>query len=312
MSRPIWKGSLGFSLVNIPVALLSGLERSGEQLHELHRTDGSRIERRLFCSREGIEIERDEAIRAYDHEGEMIEITDAEVESVAPYRSRTIDIETFAPLGSIDAALFDGPYFLVPGDESEGALRAFQLLVGALEDERKAAIARFVLRSRERLAAISPVDDRLKLHTLHYPDELRSSDLVDGASGAVDEKQLEEATRLIERMKVAWDPAKLDDDRAQRIRRLAQEKLARGDLVRERPEPAARDEEEGDVLAALQKSLDEVYGRSGRAGGRARAKRARRPLADLSKEELYKRARNRNLPGRSKMTKSELEKALRE
>lgn len=316
--RPIWTGSVGFGLVNIPVAILSGLRSPEEELHERHARDGSRIERKLFCSREEVEIQREDVERAFDLEGTMVPITDEEVESVAPYPSRTIDIECFISVDDLVPTLRERPYFLDPGDQGEGSLRAYHLLASALEAEKQAAMARFVMRSSERLAAITSTGRRLCLETLHYPNELRSHDGLDLGISEVDDAEVSDAIRLIEGMSSEWHPEALDDERAQRLRRLASEKQARGELVR--PESGAEPEPPEDLMAALKKSLDDVYSGPGDRRGRKRSRRPRarrraaRPTGaksgGLTRDELYERARKMDIPGRSRMSKKELEKAV--
>lgn len=307
--RPIWSGSVGFGLVNIPVKILSGVRPTEEQLHERHAPDGSPIERHLFCSAEGVEIDRSDISRAYEYDGTMIPISDSEIESVAPYHSRTIDIEKFVPADDFDRGLIDRPYFLDPGDEGEGALRSYRLLARVLEEEEKAAIARFVMRSGERLAAITSTGGRLRLHTLHFPAEVRPADVVNRGAAEVGVKELKEARRLIEQMRTEWEPESFDDHRAQRVRRLAREKQARGELAH--PKTEAEPKPGGDLMGALQKSLDETYAR-GEAKPRKRRRKGRGLVrtAGLSKEELYEQAKQMDIPGRSKMTKEELEEAI--
>lgn len=310
MSRPIWTGSVGFGLVNIPVAIIAGLRPADEPLHERHGVDGSPIERRVFCSREDIEISRDEIARAYEWDDRMIPVTDSEIESVAPYPSKTIDIERFVPVDGFDRALVDRPYFLEPAEKGEGSLRSYALLARILAETGRAAIARFVMRSGERLAAISAAGDRLRLRTIHFPAELRDPESVETGADEVGKREVEETARLLRELALDWTPAQLDDFRAQRIRRLAREKLARGELVR--PENETEPAQEEDLMGALQKSLDEAYkkghGRPSRRGGTPG--RPRQKGRELTRDELYERAKRMDIPGRSKMSKRELEEAI--
>lgn len=322
MSIPIWSGSVGFGLVNIPVVLLSGLRPRAEQLHEHHVTDGAQIERRLFCASENEMIGREEVARAFQLDGRMIPIEDEEVESVAPYRSKTIDIERFVPEGDVDRQILDRPYLLAPADESEGALRSYRLLASVLRSERRIGIGRFVMRSREQLVMVHCRGEHLALHTLHFPDAARDHDKVDSAPEVgVGDTALEKARTLVRELAIDWTPEQIEDEQAQRLRRLAREKLAKGELIA--PERSETEEREAvpDLMSALQTSLNEVFGKPGssrnrrqRGGGGRKADRGetKAKRSEMSKEELYELAKLMKVPGRSKMNKEQLAKAVSE
>ena len=153
MPRALWAGSLSFGLVNVPVRLFSAARDLDYHFNELHEKDKVRIEQRRFCSKEDVEVMYEEVAHGYDLDGKQVIVTDAELGSVEPRKTRTIDIEAFVELDEIDPIYFDHPYLIVPAGESEGTLRAYRLLVEVMGRTERAALGRFVMRTKEYLAA---------------------------------------------------------------------------------------------------------------------------------------------------------------
>ena len=147
MPRALWSGSLSFGLVNVPVQLVSAARDLDYHFHQLHEKDKVRIEQRRFCSEEDVEVTWEEVAHSYDDDGKQVVITDAELGSVEPRKTRTIDIEAFVNLTDVDPIYFDHPYYLVPAGESEGTLRAYRLLVEVMDRSERVALGRFVMRS---------------------------------------------------------------------------------------------------------------------------------------------------------------------
>src|SRR5437763_449165 len=129
MARSLWTGSLSFGLVNVPVQLVSAARDLDYHFHQLHHKDTSPIEQRRFCSQEDQEVTWEEVAHAYDLDGQQVVVTDEELASVQPRKTRTIEIEAFVDLPAVDPIYFDHPYFLVPAGDSDGTLRAYRLLV---------------------------------------------------------------------------------------------------------------------------------------------------------------------------------------
>src|SRR3954462_1407626 len=132
MPRSLWNGSLSFGLVNVPVELVSAARDLDYHFHELHAKDKARIEQRRFCSKEDVEVQWEEVAHAYDLDGKQVVVTDEELASVQPRKTRTIDIEAFVELADVDPIYLDHPYFLVPAGDSQGTLRAYQLLASVM------------------------------------------------------------------------------------------------------------------------------------------------------------------------------------
>src|ERR1051325_730089 len=154
MARALWSGSLSFGLVNVPVQVVSAVRDLDLHFHQLHAKDKVRIEQRRFCSKEDIEVGIEEVAHSYDLDGKTVIVTDEELASVQPRKTRTIDIEAFVPLAELDPIYFDHPYFLIPAGDSEGTLRAYRLLVEAMGSTDRVALGRVVMRTKEYLVAI--------------------------------------------------------------------------------------------------------------------------------------------------------------
>jgi DNA end-binding protein Ku len=301
MARALWTGSLSFGLVNVPVALFSAVRDLDLHFHQLHAKDAARIDTRRFCSEEDREIPLEEIGHAYDVEdGKTVVVTDEDLEAVAPRKTRTIDIEAFVDLAEIDPIYFDHPYFLAPTGESEGPRRAYQLLVEGMRRSDQVALGRFVMRTKEYLVAIRVRDERLALTTMLFGDEVRPAKGIATGGKKPAARQLDAAVELIEALSTDWDPAAWKDCYRARLEKVIDRKR-KGKRI-SAPKPAKAPSPVPDLMAALERSLAEATGRSG-GGERSR-------LSDLSRDELYERAQEEDVPGRSSMTKDDLVKAL--
>jgi DNA end-binding protein Ku len=327
MPRPIWSGSISFGLVNVPVALFSAARDLGVHFNQLHEKDAARIETRRFCEKEDKEVPYEEIGRAFDLEdGKSVVVTDEELQEVAPRRTRTIDIEAFAGSDEIDPIYFDHPYFLAPVGDSDGTRRAYQLLVEAMDREDQVAIGRFVMRTKEYLVAVQVRDGRLALTTMRWGDEIRPAKGIDNGGKKPAKAQLDQAVALIEALSADWDPSEWKD----RYRERLEDVIARKRKGQTIKAPAQEQEEPSpvpDLMAALERSLAEARGGGSRSkseskpGSKSKSKSKSKPggkgaeardgeLAGLSREELYERAQDEDVPGRSSMSKGELIDAL--
>ena len=306
MPRSLWTGSVSFGLVNVPVQLVSAVRDVDLHFHQLHEEDGARVEQRRFCAEEDREVPFEEIGRAFDLDGEQVVLTDDELASVAPRRTRTIDIASFVDLADVDPIFFDHPYFLVPAGDSEGAHRAYRLLVEVLGQTERAALGRFVLRAKEHLAILQVREDRLAITTMRFADEVRDRGEVEDEvpSKKPTKGQLDTAVKLVESLAAGWDPTAYEDRYRARLQAVVDDRK-KGKTVKAPEaddEPAPAD----DLLAALKRSLDEVRG-----GGGSASDDGGDDLEDLSKDELYERAQAEDVPGRSSMSKKELVAALK-
>src|SRR4051812_33320621 len=209
MPRSLWNGSLSFGLVNVPVELVSAARDLDYHFHELHEKDKARIEQRRYCSKEDVEVMFEEVAHAYDLDGKQVIVTDAELASVEPRKTRTIDIEAFVQLEDVDPVYFDHPYLVVPAGDSEGTLRAYRLLVEVMGRTERAALGRFVMRTKEYLAAIRAREGGLTLSTMLFHDEVRpTKPIAGGGRKKPAKKELDQAGALIEGPSTDWEPGR--------------------------------------------------------------------------------------------------------
>ncbi len=305
MARTLWSGSLSFGLVNVPVRLTSAARDLDLHFRQLHEKDGAAIEQRRYCSEEEKEVEWEEVGRGYElDDGEQIVLTDEELASVEPRKTRTISVEAFVDLDDVDPIYFDHPWFLTPKGESEGTLRAYQLLVDVMESTDRAALGRFVMRTKEYLVLVRPRDGLLALTTLRFHDEVRPTDEIAPGGRKPAKGKIEGAIAVIESLSTEWEPERYTDLYRERLQGVIEDKKKgkriKAPELEEEPKPAP------DLMAALQDTLDRMGSgkRPSRAGGNGGG------LEKLSREELYERAQKEDVPGRSKMSKDELIEAL--
>src|SRR4051794_29107393 len=318
MARSLWTGSLSFGLVNVPVQLVSAARDMDYHFNQLHETDHVRIEQRRYCSEDGKELDWEEVAHSYDLDGRQVVVTDEELASVQPRKTRTIQIEAFVDLAEVDPIYFDHPYFLVPSGDSEGTLRAYRLLVEVMGETERAALGRFVMRSKEYLAAVRVRDGALTVTTMRFSDEVRPTDHVPTGGSKPGRNELEQAVAVIEELSTDWDPERYTDCYRERLRRVIEAK--RKNRTVHAPEPESEPSPVPDLMAALQRTLANVRGgREARADGDGDGADGRRgdedgrsgeDLAGLTKAELYERAQERDIEGRTKMSKDELVEAL--
>jgi DNA end-binding protein Ku len=308
MPRALWSGSLSFGLVNVPVQLMSAARDLDYHFHQLHQKDKARIEQRRYCSEEDVEVGWEEIARSFELDsGKEVVVTDEELASVEPRKTRTIDVEAFVDLADIDPIYFDHPYFLVPAGDSEGTMRAYRLLVEAMGNHDRVALGRFVMRTKEYLVAVRVRDGALALTTMLFHDEVRPTGAVPTGGKKPAKGELDNAISLIEALSEDWDPDSYTDCYRERLRKVIERKR-KGQTI-EAPEAEKQPKPVPDLMEALQATLKNV-----RAGDDPRTKPEQDgsdgELSGLSREELYERAQHQKVPGRTKMSKKELVEAL--
>src|SRR5918999_5842331 len=196
MPRAIWSGSISFGLLNVPVKLYSAVSKQTIRFKELREADGSRVRHKRVAEADGKEVSYDDIVKGYEFAPDQyVTVTRDELSELNPKRTRAIEVQDFVDLDDIDPIYFEQPYYLGP---DKGAAHAYALLVQAMTDARKVAIARFVLRNKEHLAAIRPMDDVLTMATMRFHDEVTSpkdldSDVFDAKPGKPDKRELEMA-----------------------------------------------------------------------------------------------------------------------
>jgi DNA end-binding protein Ku len=263
MPAGIWNGTLSFGLVAVPVRMVSATRDLDVRFHQVDADTGERIQIHRVCEADGQEIPWEDIGRGYDLEGQLVTLTDDELEAAAPERTHTIEIEEFVSLDEIDPAQFDHPYYLIPSSESEGTTRAYRLLRDAMASTNQAAIGRVVLRSNEYLVAVREHDGLLALTTMLFADELRGSDQIDavptGSTGEPKRGEVTEAVKLIEAMSRDFNPDAYEDLYRERLLALVESK--RSSKRSKKPPKAVEPEEPEaapDLMAALRQSLERV------------------------------------------------------
>jgi DNA end-binding protein Ku len=252
----IWSGTISFSLVAIPVQLVMAVEPGRVSFRMLHNKDYSPLSRRMFCPREETIVPPDEIIRGYEiGPDKYIVITDEELESVTPDRSRTIEIIEFIDMKEVDSIYFDHPYYLVP---SRGGEKAYSLLVEVMRRTNKAGLAKFVLGEREYLVAVKSTEGALCLIMLHYSEEILPYEDIVPKKGDVESAEKSRMKKIIDEMTANFNPDKYADQRRKKIIKLLEKKVKAKAAV-EGPEVEGEEGEgPADLVAVLQESMRKV------------------------------------------------------
>jgi DNA end-binding protein Ku len=267
--RAIWNGAISFGLVTIPVKLYPATEQKDVRFHLLHKTDGARIVEKRFCERENVEVGWDDLVRGYEvAKGEYVILDPEEIDAARPESSTTIEIGDFVELSEIDPIYFEKSYFLEPA--AAGA-KPFNLLMRALEETGRVAVARVTIRSKERLATLRTYDGTLVLETMFWPDEIRSTgglDLPAEDERKVSSRELQMAEALVQNLSARFDPAQYRDQYRAALEELIRRKMKgeQRNQRRRRPEPKVVD-----LMEALQASVSAMRHRAGGQAGGPRA-----------------------------------------
>ena len=260
MARSLWTGSLSFGLVNVPVALYSGVRDRDLHFRQLHASDGAPIETQRWCSKEDTEVPYEEIGHGFQlDDGTQVVLTDEELAAAAPERTATIEIEQFVDLDDVDPIYFDHPYLLAPAGSDDGTLRAYRLLVEVMSATERAALGRLVMRAKESLAIIRAREGALTLTTMRFADEVRSAKDVDAATQkkfAPSRAQLKAAVDIIEALGQDWEPERYKDRYRQRLQRVMARKR-KGETIAA-PDRERTDEAPPDLMDALERTLAEL------------------------------------------------------
>ena len=281
MARAIWTGSISFGLLNVPVRLYSAVSRKSVSFRELRASDSSRIRHKRVAEADGEEVPYEDIVKGYEIAPEQyVVMTREELEELDPKKTKAIEIQDFVDLDDIDPIYFDHPYYLGP---DKGAEKAYALLVKAMSDSNKVAVARFVLRNREYLAAIRPMDKVLTMATMRFADEVvqpaELEDVIPEDGRKLEPREVEMAKQLIDSLSGDFDPEKYWDEYRAELLELIERK-ARGEEVVEAVSEAPKPTKAPDLMAALEESLAAVKGEPLGAG----AKRDGAPKGDGAKK----------------------------
>ncbi len=290
MARAIWSGSISFGLLNVPVKLYSAVARRSIGLREVRESDGARIRHRRVAEGTDEEVPYEKIVKAFEIAPDRyVPLAKEEMEALAPEKSRAIEVRDFVDLEEIDPIYFDSPYYLGPAD---GAERAYSLLARAMEGSGKVAIARFVFRNKEHLAAIRPADGVLTLTTMRFADEVvppaELEDVLPAEKPKVAKREVEMAEQLIDSLTRRFDPGAYRDEYREQLLALIERKAEGKDVLAApataEPEPTKAP----DLMAALEQSIAAVQSKGDGvaakkpAAKKRRAAKAKKPVAKKS------------------------------
>jgi DNA end-binding protein Ku len=288
MPRAIWSGAISFGLVNIPVKLYSAVSRKTVQFNQLDGETGSRIRQKRVNAESGEEVPFAQIVKGYElGEGRYVTITDEELSSLDPEATRSIDLQEFVLQAEIDPVFYDAAYYLVP---DQGARKAYALLVEAMSGAGRVGLAKFVMRTKQYLAAMRPVDGVLMLSTMVYADEINPASSIDGLDDLADieltaaERAM--AQQLIESLSADFEPEKYEDDYRNRVLELIDRKANGEEIVMAAEGPAPT--QVVDLMAALEASVaaaKEARKRHPAAGAEATAKVKERSTRTAAKSD---------------------------
>lgn len=272
MPRAIWTGAISFGLVTVPVRLYSAVSRKTVRFNQLDSTDNGRIAQKRVNPRTGEEVPYERIVKGFEIAPDRyVVVTNEELDALDPEKTRTIDIEDFVEQAEIDPIFYDHPYYLAPGP---GGAKPYRLLLDAMRETGKVAIARVVIRSKESLVAIRPAGDVLEMSTMLFADEVndpaRLDDLPDPDDVKTTERELEIAKQLVDSLAGPFQPDKYHDTYREEVLALIERK-ASGEEIVVQETPEEEPTEAPDLMAALQASLDQVRGDQPKKGKPKRA-----------------------------------------
>jgi DNA end-binding protein Ku len=287
MPRSIWTGAISFGLVTVPVKLYSAVQRKSVRFHQLSGKSGVRIAQKRVDPTTGDEVAYEDIVKGYEiAPDQYVRIEPAELESLDPKKTKTIEITDFVALDDIDPIFYDHPYYLAP---AAGGAKPYRLLYDAMQETRRVAIAKVVIRQKENLVAIRPMEGGvLGMSTMVFADEVVPPDRLDDLPGDVEAtpQEVEMAKLLIDQLAADFEPEKYSDTYREDVLALIERKAAGKEIA---VQPALEEEAKPvpDLMAALKASLDAVQ--KGDGAAKPRPKRAPAKKAPAKKKAASKR-----------------------
>jgi DNA end-binding protein Ku len=282
MPRAIWTGAISFGMVTVPVKLYSAVNRKTVRFHQLSGKTGVRVSQKRVDSQSGEEVPYESIVKGYELAPDRyVVIEPGELETLQPKKTKTIEIEDFVELSQIDPVYYDHPYYLAPGP---GGAKPYRLLLEAMRETGKVAIARVVIRSKEQLVAVRPMGDALGMATMLFADEVlapdRLDELADAAEVKTTKRELDIAKQLVDSLAGDFEPDRYSDTYRADVLALIERK-AQGEQIAVQPAPEEVTAPAPDLMSALKASLEAVRAREGdRPGPGKRSKpAAKKPAA---------------------------------
>lgn len=275
MARAIWSGSISFGLLNVPVKLYSAVARRNIALREIRDSDSARIKHRRVAEGTDEEVPYENIVKAYEiTPGQYVPLSKDEMSSLAPEKTRAIEVQDFVDLDEIDPIYFDSPYYLGP---AEGAEKAYALLAKAMESSGKVAIARFVFRNKEHLAALRTNGGVLTLTTMRFADEVvptsELEEVLPEKAPKVAKREQEMAEQLIDSLSTDFDPSAYRDEHREQLLALIERKAEGKEIVASDAE-APQATKAPDLMAALEESIAAVKDKGAKPGKAAKKSKA--------------------------------------
>ena len=277
MPRAMWTGAISFGMVSVPVKLYSALNKKSVRFHQLSGKTGVRIAQKRVDPQSGEEVAYEDVVKGYEIAPDRyVVIEPGELETLQPKKTKTIEIEDFVELSQIDPVYYDHPYYLAPGP---GGAKPYKLLLEAMRETGKVAIARVVIRSKEQLVALRPMGDALGMATMIFADEILSPDRLDEVSDAGEVKttkrELDIAKQLVESLAGEFEPDRYSDTYREEVMALIERK-AQGEKIAVQPAAEEVSSPAPDLMSALKASLDAVRAREGESTGKAKKPAAKK------------------------------------
>jgi DNA end-binding protein Ku len=276
MARSIWSGAISFGLVTVPVKMYSAVSRKTVRFHQLNKETGVRIQQKRVDPTTGDEVPYEDIVKGYELTPEQyVVIEPSELEALDPKKTKSIEIEDFVALDEIDPIYFDHPYYLAPG---AGGAKPYRLLLEAMRETGRVAIANVVIRSKQQLVAVRPMgEDVLAMSTMVYPDEVLDPATIDEIAAVeevdVNSRELDIAKQLVDSLAGSFDADKYRDTYREEVLALVERK-AEGKEIAVQPAAEEDDGEVPDLMSALKASLDAVKAREDDGGTQAPRKPA--------------------------------------
>jgi DNA end-binding protein Ku len=269
-SRPVWKGSISFGLVNMGVKAFSAVRDHEVHFHQLDKKSGARVRYVKVSGKSGDPLDKDDIEMGYEvRKGKYVTFSRSEIDELQPASTRTLDVSDFVALDDVDPIYYERTYWLVP--DGEGAARAYRLLLAAMEDEQRVGIGTVVMRNKQYLAAVRPLDGALAMSTLRFDDDVVAKSEIDGIprKAKVDAKERKLASQIIDALASDWKPSRYKDTYTDELRKRIERKEKGKDVVDEAEEQETVDTSNvTDLMAVLQESVERAK------KGRSSAKRA--------------------------------------
>jgi DNA end-binding protein Ku len=273
MPRAMWTGTIGFGMVTVPVKLYSAVDRKTVRFHQLSGKSGVRVSQKRVDPSTGEEVPYEDVVKGYELAPDRyVVIEPGELESLEPKKTKTIEIEEFVDLSQIDPVYYDHPYYLAPGP---GGAKPYRLLLEAMRETGKVAIARVVIRSKEQLVAVRPMGDALGMATMLFADEVlapdRLDEVVEASEVKTTKRELDVAKQLVDSLAEEFDPQQFRDTYREEVLELIERK-AQGKAIAVQPPPEEVAKPAPDLMSALKASLAAVRAREDDDGSGKRRK----------------------------------------